>query len=601
MNFFRQIFFIFDRKDQWKLLLLLGVVISVSLLEAVGVGLIFPFIKIVSEPELIETHKYLVQIGDFLQIENRSNFIAVIGIALVFFYFTKNIYIGLSYYFQQKFIALKRAEITSTLFQYYLARDFTFHTQNNSAFLLRNLNQVDALFTSFIQPFFVLITETLTITFIVALLFLANAKVSLMAIAVIGIPAVLGNWWLSRFFKKYGKENFHYIGKTSQVIIDGFRGVRELKAMNRWRRFVQELFSWGEKLGRTRAKVEFLNMSPRLFFETVIIWGIVSILLFKVLTDPNDKEMFSLMALFGAASFRLMGSVNKILLALNLFHHASVMKDSLLVDIVEAKKDTKKIHPTNEGLQITGNIKVDGVFFSYPGSNSETLKNISFEIPRGKKVAFVGESGSGKTTLMNILIGLIDPSKGKITIDHSNLSEIKEEWQKKVGYIPQGVTLFDTSIKENIRFGCYQKSDDQHIQDLVKTVCLDDFVTSLDDGLDTVIGENADKVSGGQKQRLAIARALYNHPLVLFLDEATSALDNRTETDVVEAIEKLSDDTTVISIAHRVSSILDYDTIYFLKEGEIIDEGSFEGLLARNATFRNLVQQKEPSTEEALS
>lgn len=591
LSVLKQLREIFNKSDRYKLLFLMALVIVSSALETIGIGLIFPFINLVSNPSLTMGNSKFKYMYDLLGFNEVNNFIIAVGLLLIAFYIFKNFFIAANFYIQQSFIALKRAEISSKLYRYYLKKDYLFHSNNTSGMILRDLNLVDSLFSNFIAPFFAIVSELLTMLLIISLLYMTNPEITVIAAVAIGIPAILSNRFTSKIFKQTGQESFDYIGKSSQTVLDGLRGIKEIQSMNKWSVFTKKLFGYNVNLGKIRAKLEVLNNIPRLLFETIITSGIVVILLYFVHKGVSSQDFFSVIALFGAAAVKLLSSASKILQKLNIFNFASTLKDSLLEDVIEATKDRSSFLDSSNSnkLKIQSKIEVNNLYFKYPNTSMVVLNDVSLSIKKGEKVALVGLSGAGKSTLMNILLGLLDSTRGEILIDDKNITKLTDEWHNSIGYIPQNITLFDISLKENIAFGVNpDKIDIDKIKELIKITNLDQFVSELDEGLETKLGENGAKVSGGQKQRIALARALYSSPQVIFLDEATSALDNQTEKLVVEALQNLNPEYTIVMIAHRLSTVRNCDRIFFMDDGKITHVGTYDELIATCPKFNSL-------------
>ena len=229
-------------------------------------------------------------------------------------------------------------------------------------------------------------------------------------------------------------------------------------------------------------------------------------------------------------------------------------------------------------------IKFENVFFSHENSNTKILQNICLEIKQGQKIGFIGKSGAGKSTLIDLILGLIKPTKGKIFVDDSNLDDNLRDWQKLIGYVPQDIYLLDDTIKNNIAFGLNTNDINQEvILKSIELARLNDYVSFLEKKENTVIGDRGIKVSGGQKQRIGIARALYHDPKILILDEATSSLDTINERKIMEEIYNTAKNITLIIITHRHKSVLNCDKVYLLDNGKIIDEGKYADLEKRHS------------------
>jgi ATP-binding cassette subfamily C protein len=231
------------------------------------------------------------------------------------------------------------------------------------------------------------------------------------------------------------------------------------------------------------------------------------------------------------------------------------------------------------------NIVLQHIHFRYPESSAEALKDIHIVIPKGSTIAFVGPTGSGKTTIVDVIMGLLVPDKGDVTVDKKTIFNNLGAWQTCIGYVPQFIYLMNDTIKHNVAFGVEDKKiDEERFQRAAAIAQLDEFIDRLPQRENTNIGEHGVRLSGGQRQRIGIARALYHDPDVLIMDEATSALDNNTERKVIEAVSKTSG-KTIIMIAHRLSSVLNCDCLYFLKDGRIHDKGTYADLYQKNADF----------------
>jgi ABC-type multidrug transport system fused ATPase/permease subunit len=227
-------------------------------------------------------------------------------------------------------------------------------------------------------------------------------------------------------------------------------------------------------------------------------------------------------------------------------------------------------------------VVVDSLNFKYEQSENLVLADINLKIHSGEAVGFVGQSGSGKSTLIDVMLGLLTPLSGSVFVNKQEVSGIKNDWQKTIGYIPQTIFLMDDSLRRNIAIGIADaETDELAIQEALKSAQLEDFVASLPEGLDTVVGERGVRLSGGQRQRIGIARALYHRPSVLVLDEATSSLDAETEHGVMQAVRALQGDKTVLIVAHRLSTVEYCDRLYRLDAGRIVDEGKFEEVMNR--------------------
>ncbi|GAB2842087.1 ABC transporter ATP-binding protein [Microbacterium insulae] len=342
------------------------------------------------------------------------------------------------------------------------------------------------------------------------------------------------------------------------------------------------------RTAQARANVSFLSAVPRFIFDAAIIGGFVVVGGAAYLTNSGDiAATISAVALFGIAGFRLVPSLTGFQAVLTRTATAGPYVDLVMSDI----EASKRYHADREDLgrePLPGAprmLRLDHVSFSFPGGDVPALRDVSLDIPLGSTVGIVGSSGAGKSTLVDLVLGLLTPNSGEIRIDELPLTGVLKAWRTHVGYVPQEVTLFDGTIGQNIALTWEDSYDRGRVEAAARRAQLWDVVEARADGLDTRVGERGLSLSGGQRQRLGIARALYSDPLILVLDEATSALDNKTEADVAEAIRGLRGDVTVIAVAHRLSTIRDYDRIVFMQGGRVGAQGTFDEVVAQSDEF----------------
>jgi ABC-type multidrug transport system fused ATPase/permease subunit len=319
---------------------------------------------------------------------------------------------------------------------------------------------------------------------------------------------------------------------------------------------------------------------PRLWLEIIAMGAMASLVVIMLLTGNEINAIVPVVGLFALSAFRVLPSVNKIINGLQMLRVSRAAIETIHRDL---------------GLNIsTGDSSTVGVFefealttealgFQYEQMDSEVLKDISILINKGEAVGFVGQSGSGKSTLIDILLGLLEPKSGSVRVNGLEIGDCKRSWQHIVGYIPQTIFLMDDSLRRNIAIGIADNEiDEVAIFEALKSAQLEDFVASLPEGLDTVVGERGVRLSGGQRQRIGMARAMYHQPSVLVLDEATSSLDTETEKGVMQAVQALQGDKTVIIVAHRLSTVEYCDRLYRLDAGRIVDEGTFDEVMNRS-------------------
>jgi ABC-type multidrug transport system fused ATPase/permease subunit len=319
---------------------------------------------------------------------------------------------------------------------------------------------------------------------------------------------------------------------------------------------------------------------PRLWLEVMAIGGLTGLVGVMLSAGNEPKEIVPVVGLFAATAFRVLPSVNKVVGSRQLLKVSRNAIETIYSDLQLPLLNKTGLNKETLAFET---LQVENLTFAYEGIADSVLNDVNVHIQKGEAVGFVGQSGSGKSTLIDIMLGLLEPQNGSVSINGQTIENVKQSWQQQIGYIPQTIFLMDDSLRRNIAIGISDNEiDELAIVEALKSAQLEEFVASLPEGLDTVVGERGVRLSGGQRQRIGIARALYHRPSVLVLDEATSSLDTETEHGVMQAVQALQGDKTVIIVAHRLSTVEYCDRLYRLDAGRIVDEGTFDEVMNRS-------------------
>lgn len=573
--------YIFSHKEKVQLIGILVVVVIGSFMELLGVSVFMPFIQILLDPESIQTNELLNYFYTMFGFTTVEGYLSAIAIMICFVYLFKNIYLTYMQHVMLSFSYKTRMNLATKLLTTYMSQPYTFHLGKNIAELQRNLQYDAGQFMMLINASLQLVAECAVIGCLGIYLFHTSHSISIVIMVLLAICVGLFFIISKKVSTRLGRENEENNAKIFQWINQSLGGIKEVKVLNRESFFVNSYKRVYKRLIKGAKNNEILAAVPKYIVETVCMIGMLVAIIIKMYYGRNDFQVFVVqLSVFAVAAFRLLPSVGKVNAYINSIMYSKSSLDLIYEDLKEVENckviDFKDEHEV-EKWDFKNKIELTDIAYHYPDSEKLVLSEVNFSINRGETIALIGSSGAGKTTLADILLGLLQPVKGKILVDGKNIYDNMDAWHRMLGYIPQTIYLSDDTIRNNIAFGIREEEiDDSAINEALKKAQLYDFVHNLDKGLDTYVGDRGVRLSGGQRQRIGIARALYYNPEILILDEATSALDNETETAVMEAIESLKGVKTMVIIAHRLTTLKNADKIYEVSDGKLIEREKAE-------------------------
>ena len=576
----RELFKIFGILPKEQYPQCVGMIVTMLLgasLEAVGIGVVLPLISLLSDADFLVKYPRMAKIVYACGIETHTDLIIAASILIIVLYFLKNLYIAWETRLQIRFAMKNQIDYAKALLAEYLMKPYLFHVNHNTATLIRNVSSgAQNIFAGILTAVLQLLTEIVTALIIWGMLIVVDPFT---AIVVAGVLAglLLGVLWaFRRQIVLQGVTQNQYAAQYTKWLHQGLGAIKETKIMHKELFFLEEFNKAYAAYGEAQGRFSFLNQIPRNIIEFLVLSGLMLLIIVKILAGESAESIVALLGVLALAAFRLMPSANRIASYANSIKFSMPLLDELRQEL-EAIRQRRNRH---EHLQIEGHsvqmqfshkIVIKDLGFRYSEIGKDVLKDASFEIPKGAYVGVVGPSGAGKTTFVDILLGLFSPTEGSICVDGQDIQTDIRGWQENLSYVPQSIYLIDATVKENIALGEGAGSlDDSKIEKVLRMAELYDFVAELPEGLNTMVGERGVKLSGGQRQRIGIARALYQEPEVLILDEATSALDNATEKSITDTILKLKGQMTIISIAHRVSTLEDCDFKVKFEDGHAV-------------------------------
>ena len=589
---------LFSRSEKFKIIALFLMMLLAALLEVAGIGMVPAFVSIVANPQRAFEHEYFGPLLERLGIESSRDLLIYGAIALVGIFVVKNTYILFFRYIESRFIYSRQYSFSHKLMRTYMQAPYTFYLQRNTSELIRNTTgEVQLLVGQVLNPILKISKESIMSLAVIIFLLVMEPVITLFVSLIMGGMAGAFLYFTQRRIKSYGMEEQVCRKEMIQHAQQGFGGIKDARVLNREANFIEAFRKVAFRSSRLLFIKKFIADIPRPIIETMAVVAIMLIAVVMHLQGRPIASIIPVIAMFGVAIVRLMPSIQIIAQMLTNLRYHIVSVNPIYDDLTAMKKygeEFRTDRQRNAKTTLTHAVQIHDLHYHYPNSDEQALNGVSLEIPKGRAVAFVGPSGAGKTTIVDVLLGLLEPQKGKILVDDKNIFDSISAWQRNIGYIPQFIYLSDDTLRRNIAFGLPDSDiDEEKIHKAVELAQLNELVSRLPDGLDTVIGERGARLSGGQRQRIGIARALYNDPQVLVMDEATSALDNITEQHIIQSIESLKGERTIIMIAHRLTTVMNCDVLYMKENGKIVDQGAYKELLERNEGFREMARERQ--------
>jgi len=533
-----------------------------ALFEIMGIGSIPAFVYLISEPDnFFELFPF---INDSFS-GNQSNFFIIASFSLIVLFLIKNIFVSYVNYLKNKISFNQQVSLGHKLFKTYINADWNFHINKNSAELLRNVNnEIQIIINNVLIPFLGIAMDSLLIISAFLLLFLVEPFISLITVIVFGCAAFLFIFLSSKKLRVFGRKELVERKNRNKIVMQVLGGLKELKIYQKLDFFTEKYLFSAKKTAKAQTYRHFTGFLPKPFLETFAIVSVFLISIIATLQGRSLNSMLPVIALFAAAAVKILPAAKQILTNFSLIRFNHIAVSSIYDDIKEAESHININNGSNkkdQSFSFTETVSINLVSFKYPDKKSYVLKDKNIEIKKGGFYLLEGKSGIGKTTLLEIICGILKPQSGTILIDGKNMYENLNLWQKKIGYVPQNVFFFDSSIIKNIAPG--ENTSDINLslcEEAIQLSCLESFVESLPLGLHSKIGERGIKISGGQRQRIGLARALYQQPELLILDEALSEVDAETENEILHNIRKI-DGITIIYVSHKTINITDFVTL----------------------------------------
>jgi len=567
---------VLTRREKFWLVITLSMTIANSFVEIVALAVLLPL----TNQLLGGDAKSISFLEDLFpaSLSDERRLLAIVAVVIVI-YVLKNVFTLALVYVQQRLGAAIANRLIQRLLAVYITRPYKFHLRTNSSMLMRNVQENSAALLSYIIiPILTIVTDLSVALAMLSLLVYLEPVGTAATVGVFIVGTIVFLRLSGPLTERWGQSRNTARERATKALLQGLGGVKEIKLMAREEAFLSEHQSQQHASQRATYLFATFQQFPRSVFEILAFVGVGALVAILIITGRPATDAVGILAIFAAAAFRILPSMSRITSSFQSLSFGQPMVFSVYKDLLEEPQI--RTIPSSDPKVSFKQLDLRHVTFMYEGANRPALDDLNLSVSAGEYIGVIGSSGAGKSTLIDVLLGLLEATKGEVVVNGQMITHDTAQWQRAVGYVPQEIYLLDDSIRRNVALDIRDdKIDEVAVEEALRAAQLWDFVQTLPDGLDTETGERGVRLSGGQRQRLGIARSLYRRPQVLVFDEATSALDTQTEQEVVEAIERLRGERTVIIVAHRLSTVRKCDRLYMLEAGRVVKSGSYEQVL----------------------
>ena len=544
------------------------------LLETLGIGLVLPALALLTESAETIRSPFIRAAVNAMGAHSRETLVAAGMVALVVVYLVKNAFLAFSAWRQARFSFQLNASLSQRLFGLYLAQPYAFHLRHNSAHLINTIsNEVHIFSIDGVGPSLTLCAEALVLGALGGLLLAVEPAGALFVGALVGVTGWLFYRATHARANELGRARQFHEERSLQQLQQALGAVKEILVLGRQHEFLAQYSGHNRQRAETSQHHEVLKQVPKMALEVLAIAALAGLTLAMLARGRPVASVLPTLGLFTAVAFRIIPSANRIINGMQSIRYALPSVDTLYADFTALPAARPLM--TADSLPLAGGVEVADVSYRYPDSMEPAIAGVTLYIARGESVGIVGASGAGKSTLLDVVLGLIEPTTGAVRVDGRDIRDNPRAWQDQIGYVPQVIYLTDDTLRRNVAFGVRDAEiSDDAVWAALRAARLASFVESLPDGLDTLAGERGVRISGGERQRVGIARALYRDPSVLVLDEGTSSLDADTEREVVATVRALQGSKTIIIVSHRLSTIAHCDRVYEIRGGQLVERAA---------------------------
>lgn len=588
-----------ERRSAWGVLIIVTVA---AISAAIMVGSVMPFLSVLAAPERINTVPALAWAYQYFDFKDDYSFLVALGISSLLIIVVANLFQIFRFYAVTKFALMRMHTISYRLLNAFLGQSYEeFIQQNSGEMSSQILAESQQVVEQFFKPAAEAVASLLTLMAIFSLLMWIDPIMT----PIVFLLVAIGYGGIFLLIRKklvfLGNVRLQANQERYRIANEALGGVKEIMLMGHGHHYVKKYSSSSKRLADTLILSGAISQIPQYIMQTLAFGGIIVLTL--VLLSPEALtsgsmlgDVLPILGIFAFAGQRMFPELSKLYVGITQLQYGGAAVDAVQGVSRENEKTNGQIRSKSKALGLRCELLVDAITYNYPGTEKSGISNATFSVKAGEWIGIVGTTGSGKTTLADLMLGLLTPTDGAIFVDGVKIGiSNRQDWQQSVAYVPQDIFLTDSDIASNIAFGVPpDKIDFDQVRSAAKKAQLESFIDGqLADGFRTIVGERGVRLSGGQRQRIGIARALYHDADLILFDEATSALDNATEHEVIEAIEALPGDKTVIMIAHRLSTVKRCDRLVMLDAGKVIGYDNWQGLWESSKEFKKIASSSE--------
>jgi ABC-type multidrug transport system fused ATPase/permease subunit len=596
----RQLYALLSPTERRRALKVFALMAALALLEATGVASIMPFLAILSSPDLVETNAALSKLSQWTGIHSPDDLLILTGVLVLCLVLSALVLQALVVWAQVRYAGDLMHSWSCRIVEGFLRQPYEwFLARHTSQLSATTINEVNQVIYHGVLPILIIASNALVVLFVFTFLVIVDPVLAVTSVIVLGGAYGMTYRFLRGRLLRAGTSWVESNKGRYHVLAEAFTGIKEVKVLHAEKSFAKQFEIVSRRMCDAMIHSKVMGQVPSFAMQGVVFGGMLLVVLYVLATRGGLAAGLPMIGLYAFAGYKMMPALQRIYVQLAEMEFSSMALVSLEAPLrlgrrpavsMEASTAKAGIGPR---LRLTKDLAFRDVVYHYPGNAQPTLRSMSWSVPAGSKVGIVGSTGAGKTTMVDIILGLLRPAAGEVLVDGEEVTDARlRAWQASIGYVPQSIFLADTTLANNIAFGVPSDDvDHARVEAASKLANLHEFVVNeLPEKYETLAGERGVRFSGGERQRVGIARALYHDPDVIILDEATSALDNVTEKLVMQSMDELTPSKTVVIIAHRLSTVKNCDVIFFLEDGVVSAQGTFDQLRVAHPRFRVLAE-----------